>query len=115
MYIPIHSPEQDHINVSIPVFIAIKDHIYCILSNGEVIKYHTFISVVVIELSARCLNTGPEDRLTRTLYARLIWLTAKRKMKSRNTVKPVENGQSQKDRKESILQYFRPFLSYRCH
>ena len=37
--------------------------IYCILSNGEVIKYHKFISVVVIELSARCLNTGPEDRL----------------------------------------------------
>ena len=36
----------------------------CILSNGEVIKYHKFISVVVIELSARCLNTGPEDRLT---------------------------------------------------
>ena len=37
--------------------------IYCILSNGEVIKYHKFISVVVIELSVRCLNTGPEDRL----------------------------------------------------
>ena len=37
--------------------------ISCILSNGEVIKYHKFISVVVIELSARCLNTGPEDRL----------------------------------------------------
>ena len=36
--------------------------IYCILSNGEVIKYHKFISVVVIELSFRCLNTGPEDR-----------------------------------------------------
>ena len=35
----------------------------CILSNGEVIKYHIFISVVVIELSVRCLNTGPEDRL----------------------------------------------------
>ena len=27
MYIPMHSPEQDHINLSIPVFIAIKDHI----------------------------------------------------------------------------------------
>ena len=38
--------------------------IYCILSNGEVIKYHKFISVVVIELSVRCLNTGPEDRLS---------------------------------------------------
>ena len=37
--------------------------IYCILSNGEVIKYHKFISVVVIELSARRLNTRPEDRL----------------------------------------------------
>ena len=35
----------------------------CILSNGEVIKYHKFISVVVMELSVRCLNTGPEDRL----------------------------------------------------
>ena len=32
------------------------------MSNGEVIKYHN-ISVVVIELSVRCLNTGPEDRL----------------------------------------------------
>ena len=38
--------------------------IYCILSNGEVIKYHKFISVVVI---ARCLNTGFEDRLHLTL------------------------------------------------
>ena len=38
--------------------------IYCILSKVEVIKYHEFISEVVIELSARCLNTGPEDRLT---------------------------------------------------
>ena len=28
-----------------------------------IIKYHKFISVVVIELSVRCLNTGPEDRL----------------------------------------------------
>ena len=27
------------------------------------IKYHKIISVVVIELSVRCLNTGPEDRL----------------------------------------------------
>ena len=35
----------------------------CILANGEVIKYHKFISVVVIELSVGCLNTGPEDRL----------------------------------------------------
>ena len=35
----------------------------CILSNGEVIKYHIFSSVVVIELSVRCLNSGPEDRL----------------------------------------------------
>ena len=42
--------------------------IYCILSNGEVIKYHKFISVVVIELSFRCLNTGPEDRLNRLVW-----------------------------------------------
>ena len=40
-----------------------KNLIYCILSNGEVIKYHKLISVVDIELSVRCLNTGPEDRL----------------------------------------------------
>ena len=33
------------------------------MCNGEVIKYHKFISVEVIELSVRCLNTGPEDRL----------------------------------------------------
>ena len=45
--------------------------IYCILSNGEVIKYHKFISVVVIELSARCLNTGSEDRLETTLVVGL--------------------------------------------
>ena len=38
--------------------------IYCILSNGEVIKYHKFISALVIELSVSCLNTGSEDRLT---------------------------------------------------
>ena len=37
-----------------------------LLSNGEVIKHHKFISVVVIELSVRCLNTGPEDRLPET-------------------------------------------------
>ena len=36
-------------------------------SNGEVIKYHKFISIVIIELSIRCLNTGPEDRLGMTL------------------------------------------------
>ena len=30
--------------------------IYCILGNGEVIKYLKFISVVDIELSVRCLN-----------------------------------------------------------
>ena len=39
-----------------------------ILSNWEVIKYHKFISEVVIELSARCLNTGPEDRLASRLH-----------------------------------------------
>ena len=37
-----------------------------ILSNGEVIKY-IFISVVVIELSVRCLDTGPGDKLRRCL------------------------------------------------
>ena len=34
-----------------------------VLFTGEVIKYHKFISVVVIELSVRYLNTGSEDRL----------------------------------------------------
>ena len=47
--------------------------IYCILSNGEVIKYHKFNSVVVIELSVRCLNKGPEDRLWNTLCMLVIW------------------------------------------
>ena len=41
--------------------------IYCILSNGEVIKYHKFISVVVIELSVIFFNTGREDRLGTSL------------------------------------------------
>ena len=27
MYISMHSPEQDHINFSIPVFISIKEYI----------------------------------------------------------------------------------------
>ena len=44
--------------------------IYCILSNGKVIKYHKFISVVVIELSVGCLNTGPEDRLPKYVCER---------------------------------------------
>ena len=43
--------------------------VYCILSNGEVIKYHKFISVVVIELLVRCLNTGHEDRLAEKVRA----------------------------------------------
>ena len=47
------------------IYISEKKITDClILSNGEVIKYHKFISIVVIELSARCLNTGPEDRLS---------------------------------------------------
>ena len=50
------APEKTRLNVRHSID-------WCILSNGEVIKYHNFISVVVIELSARCLNTGPEDRL----------------------------------------------------
>ena len=29
--------------------------------------YHKFISEVVIELSVRCLNTGPDDRLVKDL------------------------------------------------
>ena len=40
--------------------------VLCILYSelwGCIIKYHIFISVVVIELSVRFLNTGPEDRL----------------------------------------------------
>ena len=41
--------------------------IYYIVGNGEVIKYQKFISVVVIELSVRCLNTGPENRLSHVL------------------------------------------------
>ena len=47
------------------IYISEKKSLSCllILSNGGVIKYHKCISVVVIELSVRCLNTGPEDRL----------------------------------------------------
>ena len=37
--------------------------VYTPLYSGDDIKYHMFISVVVIELSVRCLNTGPEDIL----------------------------------------------------
>ena len=32
------------------------------------IKYHKFISVIVIELTVRCLNTGSEDRLVLYMY-----------------------------------------------
>ena len=55
--------------------------ITCILSNGEVIKYHIFISVVVLELSVRCLNTGPEDRLPTirlTRYAHVFVMSSAR-------------------------------------
>ena len=52
--------------------------IYCILSNGEVIKYHKIISVVVIELSVGCLNTGPEDRLD--IGLRSLIISEKRKI-----------------------------------
>ena len=52
-----------HIHAYTPLKKSADCLIYCIVSNGEVIKYHEFISVVVIELSVRCLNTGPEDRL----------------------------------------------------
>ena len=44
-------------------YTSVKIFTDCILSNGKVIKYHKFISEDVIELSVRCLNTGPEDRL----------------------------------------------------
>ena len=48
-----------------------------ILGNGEVIAYHIFISVVVIELSVWSLNTWPEDRLTANhLYGRLLEVCA---------------------------------------
>ena len=50
-------------HIHIEAYTPIKNTDCLILSNGEVIKYHKFISVVVIELSVRCLNTGPEDRL----------------------------------------------------
>ena len=53
------------------MYTSVKKFNECrILSNGEVIKYHihVFISVVVIELSVRCLNTGSEDRLISEAY-----------------------------------------------
>ena len=34
---------------------------------------HKFISVAVIELSARCLNTGPEDRLEEEINLHIFW------------------------------------------
>ena len=37
--------------------------VYTPLYPGDEIKYHMFISVVVIEFSVRCLNTGPGDIL----------------------------------------------------
>ena len=53
-------------------YMAVPISLECILSNGEVIKYHKFISVVVIEISARYLNTGPADRLGIIIYRLLI-------------------------------------------
>ena len=50
----------------------------CILRNGEVIQDHKFISVEVIELSVRCLNTGPEDRLLAYLYQPVGRIAARR-------------------------------------
>ena len=52
-----------HIQAYAPVKMFTDCLIYCILNNGEVIKYHKFISVRVIELSVRCRKAGPEDRL----------------------------------------------------
>ena len=44
-----------HLHVLIQAYTPLKKITdcltYCIRSNGEVIKYHTFISVIVIELS----------------------------------------------------------------
>ena len=51
-------------HIHLQAYTSLKKVSACILSNGEETEYHKFISVVVIELSVRCLNTGPEDRLT---------------------------------------------------
>ena len=49
--------------------------IYSILSNGELIKYQIFFSVVVIELSVRCLITGPGDSVLHRQYNTSVQLT----------------------------------------
>ena len=53
----------------------------CILSNGEVIRYHILTSVVVIELSFGCLNTGPENRLV-GVYVLCLCLTSQQQLRS---------------------------------
>ena len=67
MYMRVDSvPLCSWTNVSMRVH-RYDNFIPSILSNWEVIKYHKIISVVVIvviELSVRCLNTGPKDRLS---------------------------------------------------
>ena len=62
---PVNRKIVKYVHIHIQAYTSLKKSltVSCILSNGEVIKYHKFISVVVIELSVRCLNTGPEDRL----------------------------------------------------
>ena len=54
--------------IHIQAYASLKKSLTVLLTAcGEVIKYDKFISVVVIELSVRCLNTGPEDRLNQLL------------------------------------------------
>ena len=60
-----------HAHTYTSIYISEKNHCLCylcILSNGEEIKYHKFISVVDVELSDRCLITGSEDRLVNLLF-----------------------------------------------
>ena len=64
---PVNKKIVKYVHIHIQAYTYLKKItdclISCILSNGEVIKYHKFISVVVTELSVRCLNTGPGDSL----------------------------------------------------
>ena len=61
-------------HIHIQAYTSLKEISEClILRNGEVIKYHKFISAVLIELSVRCLNIGPEDRLIEDLHNVVVW------------------------------------------
>ena len=59
---PVNRKLVKYVHILIQAYTSLKKitdcRIYCILSNGEVIKYHKFISVVVIELSVQGLKTG---------------------------------------------------------